>query len=126
VPAGTLVADGLGDSFMYQDYYGDQVPEQLASVFGTQFAQALFQLEPGAWQGPVESGLGWHLVYIDSLTPGRVPIFEEVEPMVRAEWINAQRAEATRKIYAAMRERYEVLLPAPGAIADAEPGHDLP
>jgi hypothetical protein len=63
---------------------------------------------------------------IDMVRRRRVPIFEEVEPMVRAEWISAQRAEATRKIYAAMRERYEVLLPAPGVIADAEPGHDLP
>ncbi len=25
---------------------------------------------------PIESGLGWHLVWVDSITPGRVPVFE--------------------------------------------------
>ncbi len=25
---------------------------------------------------PIESGLGWHLVWVDSITPGRVPAFE--------------------------------------------------
>ncbi len=41
---------------------------------------------PGAWQGPVESGLGWHLVFVDSLEPGRVPDFSEVEPEVKNAW----------------------------------------
>ena len=44
---------------------------------------ALFGLKPGAWQGPIESGYGWHLVWIDSLTPSRAPAFEEVEAEVR-------------------------------------------
>jgi hypothetical protein len=105
----------IGDRFMFQDYYADRVPEQVASVFGTAFAQSLSGLKPGVWQGPVESGLGWHLVFIDSMTPGRVPTFEEIEPDVRAEWINAQRAEAKRRIFAVMRARYEVVLPPPDA-----------
>ena len=25
---------------------------------------------------PIESDLGWHLVWVDSITPGRVPVFE--------------------------------------------------
>lgn len=40
-------------------------------------------------------------------------MFEEIEPEVKAEWINAQRAEARRKMFAAMRARYEVVLPPP-------------
>jgi peptidyl-prolyl cis-trans isomerase C len=98
---------------MFQDYYAERVPEQVASVFGTAFSQSLSGLTPGAWRGPIESGLGWHLVFIDSITPGRVPQFDEIEPEVKAEWINAQRAEAKRKVFAAMRARYEVVLPPP-------------
>jgi hypothetical protein len=101
-----------GDRFMFQDSYGDRLPEQVADVFGAKFAQALAQARPGAWQGPLESGLGWHLVFVDSITPGRVPIFEEIEPDVKAEWISEQRAEAKRRMYATMRARYEVVLPA--------------
>jgi parvulin-like peptidyl-prolyl isomerase len=32
---------------------------------------------------PIESGLGWHLVWVDSITPGRVPAFEEVEAQAK-------------------------------------------
>ncbi len=38
---------------------------------------------PGAWRGPVESGFGWHLVFVDTVVPGRVPAFEEIEPEVK-------------------------------------------
>ena len=69
---------------MFQDYYADRSPEQLAKDFGSQFAQAVFKLKPGSWQGPVESGYGWHLVFVDSFTPGRIPAFEEVEPDVKS------------------------------------------
>jgi hypothetical protein len=112
-PADSPVVAGIGDRFMFQDYYADRVPEQVASVFGAAFAQSLSGLAPGGWLGPVESGLGWHLVFVDSITPGRVPLFDEIEPEVKAEWFNAQRAEAKRNVFAAMRARYEVVLPPP-------------
>ena len=59
----------LGDRFMFQDYYGDRAVEQIDKDFGSSFAQALFQLKAGSWQGPIESGYGWHLIFIDTVTP---------------------------------------------------------
>jgi hypothetical protein len=56
--------------------------------------------------------LGWHLVFVESVAPRRVPAFEEIGPDVKAGWIDEQRAEAKRRMYAAMRARYEVVLPA--------------
>ncbi|WP_291994047.1 peptidylprolyl isomerase [Candidatus Accumulibacter sp. ACC003] len=114
-PADSPLAERLGDRFMFEDHYAERSPEQVAGVFGAAFAQSLSALKAGAWQGPVESGLGWHLLFIDSLTPGRLPILEEIEADVRAEWINAQRADAKRQSFAAMRARYEVVLPPPDA-----------
>ena len=104
-------ATALGDPFMFQDYYGDRAPDDVAKTFGPGFARALFQLTPGAWAGPIESGYGWHLVWVDAMTPARVPAFEEVEPDVKTGWIEDQRAEIREKAFAAMRARYEVVLP---------------
>jgi peptidyl-prolyl cis-trans isomerase C len=112
-PAESPESENLADPFMFQDYYGDRPPEQVAAVFGTKFAEALFELEPGAWRGPIESGFGWHLVWIDSKIPGRVPAFEEVGAMVKSEWITEHRAESKRKAFEAMRARYQVVLPEP-------------
>jgi peptidyl-prolyl cis-trans isomerase C len=104
-------AASLGDPFMDRDYYGDRSAEDLAKLFGSNFARDLAGLKTGQWQGPVESGYGWHLVFIDTSVAAHVPAFEEIEPEIKAEWIEDQRAEAKRKIYEAMRARYEVVTP---------------
>jgi peptidyl-prolyl cis-trans isomerase C len=101
----------LGDPFMYQDYYGDRSFDDMAKLFGLNFARALVNIRPGSWQGPVESGYGWHLIFVDSSAPSRVPTFEEIEPDIKASWIADQRAQAKAKAYETMRARYQVVLP---------------
>jgi parvulin-like peptidyl-prolyl isomerase len=101
------------DPFPFQDYYGERTPEQLARDFGPGFAQAVAKLAPGSWQGPIESGYGWHLLFVDSLVPGRIPDFEEIEPEVKTAWLADQKEQAWNKAYDEMRAKYTVLLPAP-------------
>jgi len=91
-PENTPLAASIADPFMFQDYYGDRAAYQLAKEFGPAFATGIFKLKPGSWQGPIESGYGWHLVWIESITSGRVPSFEEVEPDVKTAWLADQRA----------------------------------
>jgi peptidyl-prolyl cis-trans isomerase C len=101
----------VADRFMFQDYYGDRSPEQLGKEFGQKFALALIELKPGSWQGPIESGFGWHLIWIDSISPPRVPVFEEVETEVKDAWAADWQAEVQRKAYDTMRAQYEIVLP---------------
>jgi hypothetical protein len=112
-PENSELAASLGDQFMFQDYYGDRTPEAISKEFGLQFAVALEKLKPGSWQGPVESGYGWHLVYVDTVTPGGIPAFEEMGRDVKTAWLGEQKAQAWQKAYAEMRAKYTVLLPAP-------------
>jgi hypothetical protein len=114
-PEDSKLAVSLADPFMFQDYYGDRAPDALAKEFGPQFAVALEKLKPGSWQGPIESGYGWHLVYVDTVIPGRIPAFEEMEPDVKTAWLGEQKATAWQKAYAEMRAKYTVLLPDPNA-----------
>jgi hypothetical protein len=112
-PEDSKVAASLGDQFMFQDYYGDRTPDAIAKEFGPQFAVALEKLKPGSWQGPVESGYGWHLVFVDTVIPGRIPAFEEMESEVKTAWLAEQKSQAWQKAYKEMRAKYTVLLPAP-------------
>jgi peptidyl-prolyl cis-trans isomerase C len=107
----TPQAAALGDAFMFQDSYGDRTLGQIATLFGPDFARSLFALKPGAWHGPIESGYGWHLIWIDSMTPARIPAFEEVESLIKPEWLAEQREQAKRKMFETMRARYQVVLP---------------
>jgi peptidyl-prolyl cis-trans isomerase C len=112
-PEDSKLAVSLADPFMFQDYYGDRAPEALAKEFGPQFVVALEKLKPGSWQGPIESGYGWHLVYVDTVVPGRIPAFDEMEPDVKTAWLGEQKQQAWQKAYQQMRAKYAVLLPAP-------------
>jgi len=105
-------AGKAGDPFMFQDSYADRTPDQIAKEFGPSFAHAVFKLGAGqGWQGPVESGYGWHAVQVTETTPARLPPFEEVEPEVRTDWMGEQVEKAKQRVYEGMRARYDVVLP---------------
>jgi peptidyl-prolyl cis-trans isomerase C len=104
------VATGT-DPFMFQDYYAERAPDQVTKEFGPDFAKAVFALEPGAWQGPIQSGYGWHLVFVDAIEPARVPAFEAVEPDVKSAWLDQKQREIKTLAFQAMRARYSVVVP---------------
>jgi hypothetical protein len=49
---------------------------------------------------------------IDSVTPGRLPAFDEVDPaQLKNEWLTDQRAESKRQAFELIKKRYEVVVP---------------
>jgi len=110
-PEDAKFAATLADPFMFQEYYRDRAPDYLGKEFGPVFALAVVKLPAGSWQGPIESGFGWHLVYVDTKVPGRVPSFEEIEGNVKTAWLSEQKATAWEKAYRDMRAKYTVYLP---------------
>ena len=111
-PQATKLAGTLADPFMLQDYYRERASDYLGKEFGPSFALAVAKLEPGSWQGPIESGFGWHLVFVDAMTPQRIPDYDEIEAEVRTAWVEDQREQTKSRLYKTMRARYEVVLPA--------------
>ena len=101
----------IADPFMFRNYYGDATPEQMAKEFGPDFAAGLFEFRPGSWQGPIESGYGWHLIWVDSFETGRVPAFEEVEPAIKEAWVDERYREIKGRAFDEMRSRYTVVVP---------------
>jgi peptidyl-prolyl cis-trans isomerase C len=101
------------DPFMFQGFYRDRAREYLAKEFGPPFADAVAKLPAGSWQGPIQSGFGWHLVFVDTIIPARTPAFEEMEPDVKQAWLADQKERAVKKAYEDMRATYTVLMPAP-------------
>jgi hypothetical protein len=110
-PENSKLAATLADPFMFQDYYSDRAPVYLGKEFGPKFAVAVAKLPPGSWQGPIESGFGWHLVFVDTFVPGRIPPFEEIESDIRTAWLSEQKTTAWQRAYKDMRAKYTVWLP---------------
>jgi peptidyl-prolyl cis-trans isomerase C len=56
-----------GVTTMLPSVMEDRTSDQIDREFGEGFALELEGVEPGRWEGPVDSSFGWHLIYIDSL-----------------------------------------------------------
>jgi hypothetical protein len=111
-------AAALGDSFLLEHQFAAVPSGEVAKQFGEQFAAKLSALQPGQWQGPVESGYGVHLVQVSERTEGRLPALDEVRDVVRREWTNARRLETNEKFYQELLKRYTVTIEQPKPVAE--------
>jgi hypothetical protein len=118
----------IGDPFLLDPNYQGVSARDVARDFGEKFAVAVGKLPVGKWRGPVESGLGMHLVYVNKRTDGRIPQLSEVREAVRREWANENRLQANEKFYESLRKRYMVTveLPKSAAVQNAQTGADSP
>jgi hypothetical protein len=110
-------ATALDDPFLLGEEFGGVTPSKVTGVFGEGFARRMAAMETGRWQGPISSGFGQHFVFISERTSGDLPPLDAVRPAVRREWTNTRRLETEQKLYASLRERYEIVVEAPRAKA---------
>ncbi len=108
-------ADALGDASLLPASLPLAPLGEVARVFGAVFAEEVVKLPSGRWSGPVESGFGLHLVFVETREEGRPAALDEVRAAVRNDWLSARRAEANEAFYRNLRERYEVTIDLPRA-----------
>lgn len=107
---GQVDISALGDSRLLEQTFRSVSTSEVGVQFGENFAARLAELPPGAWQGPIESGYGMHLVFVTERTEGQSPELSAVRDDVRREWENARRLESNRKFYEDLLKRYTVTI----------------
>lgn len=80
----------------------------IAGTFGDAFTIALANVEPGAWQGPIMSGLGLHLVRVDARKAPQAPRLADVRQRVENDWRAAAIGKARENAYARIASGYDV------------------
>lgn len=88
----------------------DEMPrKEVLDRFGQLFLEQIDALEVGeTWQGPLQSGFGWHAVRLRARDAGEVPPFEKVRQRVENDWRTATIAERKERGFAILREAYAV------------------
>ena len=112
-------ASKLGDAFLLEHRFQNVTASELVRLFGASFETALRALPTNEWRGPVPSGYGVHLIFVDKRDDGRAAALEQVRDEVRREWIHDQRQQANERFYADLRKRYEVTVERPTASGGA-------
>ena len=117
----TLIAQGdaiddpgaLGDGLMLQNYYPEKDRTEIQRQLGSGFTETLVSLAPAQWHGPVLSGFGVHLVYVNSIDEPPPPVFAEVRERVTDDWSLARGEELNNQFYASLREQYTIVIEEP-------------
>ncbi len=77
--------------------------------FGELFVTRLNRIEPNSqWQGPVPSGLGWHLVRLRTRTTGKVPPLDKIRDEVLDDWRTATISERKERAYRLLHDAYRI------------------
>lgn len=110
-----IVTDDPGDDFKL---LGDPLPlpheidglreSEIARLFGAVFTEGLQGLETGHWAGPVQSGFGLHLVFVEDRVAGRLPVLDEVRPVVQRELLSQRRKGSVDGLYERLAENYSI------------------
>lgn len=108
-------ASSFGERFLYQLNYADAGPALVRSHFGDGFADALFALPEGSWQGPIQSQHGWHLVLVTDKAEAREPRFEDVAEIVSQDALAHKRSDAADIALDRMLATYSITAAGPGS-----------
>lgn len=100
--------DSVGDRFLLNNKTELTSLWEIKRHYGEAFSRSLLKLAPGRWVGPLRSGFGLHLVFIEARVENRMPELKEVRETVKRDWAVALQKELKDAAYAKIREQYTV------------------
>ena len=100
--------NALGDPFMLKRSFKSLSALELTRLFGPTFSKGIFEVEGNAWQGPIESAFGLHLIRIDNIADKIIPSFEDVRNDVETAWQEEVRRSANQAALKELIQKYKV------------------
>jgi len=100
--------DALGDQSLINHSAGLSPLWKIKKDYGQAFGKQLLNLEPGRWTGPLRSGFGLHLVFVDKRVVQPLPQLQDIRDTVKRDWAVALQKRLKDEAYARIRERYTV------------------
>ena len=103
--------NGLGDPIDLADDWTDLSRKDLVALFGSTFTEALLNQPLGRWSGPIESAYGRHLVRVESVSKGEIPLLEAVRTEVSRDWAQTKLRQNEDDAYQRLLNGYSVRRP---------------
>jgi hypothetical protein len=100
----------LGDRFLLPSSYQMNSRRDVERNFGTTFANQLFENIGQGWHGPLVSGFGVHLVFVESVVSQPPPRLQDVREKLVYDWLEEKGKEQNRNFYQALRKKYTVVI----------------
>lgn len=88
----------------------NQTEELLLPDFGTDFTSEVLKCDSLGWCGPLRSGIGWHLVWIDRIDLEEQLSYEQAMEQLKSDWRTDQLAHYNETIIESIKSSYRVKL----------------
>ena len=96
-----------GDRFPLQYDYTDQTALDIREMFGDKpIVDSLFKSSVGQWSGPVQSGYGWHLLYISKRNANSVMSYETNKELIQEKYMEIAREKENDKTFDLLAKSY--------------------
>ncbi|MDH3734864.1 MAG: peptidylprolyl isomerase [Gemmatimonadota bacterium] len=115
----------VGDRLPLPQAFERATGQDVATAFGSEFADGVAGLEIGAWQGPIRSGFGFHVVYVAERVDGQIPSLDEIRFEVERDWRFARERQMEEELFAGLRDQYLISVQLPEALKGVEGLADL-
>ncbi|MBK7978242.1 MAG: peptidyl-prolyl cis-trans isomerase, partial [Deltaproteobacteria bacterium] len=93
---GGAAPSSMGDPFVRGSSFAARSRDELATIFGADFAARVMEAPEKRWSGPIPSSFGWHLVRIDAREGAHLPEIAEVRPRIVAALVRERGERAPR------------------------------
>jgi peptidyl-prolyl cis-trans isomerase C len=105
----TTRAPDRGDPFPDLYDFSAYEPEQVSRLFGkTPFTAAVYSAPVGQWFGPVRSGYGWHLLYVDARQSATQPPLSAVRDAVRTDYLQDAEDKANKTAFDELARKFTI------------------
>jgi hypothetical protein len=98
----------FGDPFIGELEFAAADESRIAGSLGGKFAEQVIALPAGAWQGPVDSTYGTHLVLVTGREPARPVAFERARDAVARDFAEDRRLTSNQDFLERLKARYRV------------------
>jgi hypothetical protein len=99
----------IGDRLLTGSDFRGADEQAVSAAFGPEFTKKIFSLKSGSWSGPLRSGYGFHLIYVEGVQNAKASDLADIRPKLVAEWRRVQEDIANQKFMATLRKKYEVI-----------------
>lgn len=100
----------MGDPFLREREFSKAESADIIAALGPEFATRLQTLPVGAWQGPIESTYGIHLVIVSERIPAPPTPFEAMRDAVTRDLLDERRVTVNRDLVQRLKARYRITI----------------
>jgi peptidyl-prolyl cis-trans isomerase C len=89
-------------------HFSNKTAEEIDRVFGQNFHDTLSNMQLNQWNGPFQSGYGFHLILVYKITDGTIPDYESVKTRIYESWIQNETKQKRSQMFNELKARYSV------------------